>query len=111
MDKHHATWWNAFLIKPSILDGIFSYFDKKDTPSKDRNPIWSLGKTIFVRKNHLYFNLSHSGDYALYALARNYEVEYIDQELELESIVLNLFSSNEISYWKTLRPKEQVHFF
>lgn len=66
-------------------------------------------------KPPLCFNLSHSGSYALYAITRNYEVgidlEYIDKNLDLESIVLEIFSPQEQDYWKSLEFGEKEEGF
>jgi 4'-phosphopantetheinyl transferase len=73
------------------------------------------GKPYIPEEKLLHFNVSHSGDYALYAVTRSYEVgidlEYIDKTLDLENIALSVFSQPELKYWRGLSPANKVDFF
>lgn len=68
-----------------------------------------------LRKQPIHFNLTHSKEYALYALTCQYEVgidlEYIDESLELEDIALNILNAQEFLYWKQLNSEEKVKTF
>ncbi|MBY0272897.1 MAG: 4'-phosphopantetheinyl transferase superfamily protein [Alphaproteobacteria bacterium] len=73
------------------------------------------GKPCLPEEKALSFNLSHSGDYALYAFTQGYEVgidvEYIDVSLELEDMAKSVFSTAEFSHWKALNAQEKIHSF
>lgn len=73
------------------------------------------GKPCLPKEKALSFNLSHSGDYVLYALTQHYEVgidvEYIDESIELEDMARNVFSSTEFSHWRELNAGEKVNSF
>lgn len=73
------------------------------------------GKPCLPKEKTLSFNLSHSGDYALYAFTQKYEigvdVEYIDATLELEGVAQSIFSIEEFTYWGSLSPEEKLHSF
>ena len=73
------------------------------------------GKPCISQEKSLHFNVSHSGDYAVLAFNRDYEIgidlEYIDRNLELEEMVLSIFSQAELNYWEKLHPEEKVEFF
>lgn len=73
------------------------------------------GKPAVSSQKQLYFNVSHSGDYALYAVTSFYEVgidlEYIDKSLELEDMALHVFSPAEFVHWETLELEEKVNSF
>lgn len=73
------------------------------------------GKPRLAKEKLLNFNLSHSGDYALYAFTRHYEVgidlEYIDRNLELEGVALSAFTSDELSFWEKLSLKDKADGF
>ncbi|MBX9621530.1 MAG: 4'-phosphopantetheinyl transferase superfamily protein [Alphaproteobacteria bacterium] len=73
------------------------------------------GKPCLPKEKTLSFNLSHSGDYALYAFTQRYEVgidvEYIDESLELEDMARTVFSTTEFYHWRALNTQEKIHFF
>lgn len=75
----------------------------------------SWGKPCLTHKNRLYFNLSHSSGYALYAFTRSYEVgidlEYIDVNLALDEMVKPIFSRAELFYWDTLENRDKINNF
>ena len=62
------------------------------------------------------FNLSHSGDYALIAIARGrkigVDVEHFRDELEIEKIARRFFSENENAELKSIhQDQQQIGFF
>ena len=73
------------------------------------------GKPRLSQEGLLHFNVSHSGDYALYALTLNFEVgidlEHINNTLNLEDIALSIFSPAELFYWRNLNHQEQINYF
>jgi 4'-phosphopantetheinyl transferase len=73
------------------------------------------GKPCIAQKSGLYFNISHSGDYALYAFTRYHEVgidlEYINANMDLDEIVTDMFSKEDLVYWETLREQDRVYSF
>jgi 4'-phosphopantetheinyl transferase len=73
------------------------------------------GKPCLPKEKTLSFNLSHSGDYALYAFTQCYEVgidvEYIDESLELEDMARTVFSTTEFYHWRALNTQEKIHSF
>lgn len=73
------------------------------------------GKPCLQKEKNIFFNLSHSEDYALYAFAQGYEVgidiEFIKRNLELEDMARRIFSAEEFSYWETLSSEEKKESF
>jgi len=73
------------------------------------------GKPCLPKEKALSFNLSHSEDYALYAITQSYEVgidlEYRDTSLEIEDMARSIFSIAELSHWNALTPEEKTSFF
>ena len=73
------------------------------------------GKPCLSGDTPLRFNVSHSGDYALYAITHHYEVgidlEYINKNLELEDIAFHIFSAAELMDWKNLDLQERTNTF
>lgn len=73
------------------------------------------GKPCLPEENLLYFNVSHSKDYILYAITRNYEVgidlEYIDKSLDVENMALSILSPIELNLWNTLDSQEKIDYF
>lgn len=73
------------------------------------------GKPYLLEEKSLHFSVSHSTNYALYALTRNHEVgidlEFIDKNLDLEDLVNVIFSKSGITHWKTLELEDKVTLF
>lgn len=73
------------------------------------------GKPSLPEDKFLNFNVSHSGDYALYAVARSYKVgidlEYINERLELEGMAPHIFSVKELANWETLDQQAKIDVF
>jgi 4'-phosphopantetheinyl transferase len=75
-----------------------------------------FGKPALAPPQELNFNLSHSGDIALIAIARQHnigiDVERIRPEMEIESIASRFFSQAEISELMALPPDQrEIGFF
>lgn len=103
-----------FIITRGILRQLLSNYLKR--PPQSLEIMYGLwGKPCLPQEESLLFNLSHSGDYALYAVTRNQEVgidlEYIDNTLPLEEMGLYIFSETELTAWKFLEPEEKVNSF
>jgi len=73
------------------------------------------GKPYLSEEQSLRFNVSHSKDYALYAVTHHHEVgidlEYIDKNFALEDMVVHIFSAAELDEWKTRDPQERINAF
>lgn len=74
------------------------------------------GKPCLSQEHSLRFNVTHSGDYALYAVTLDFEVgidlEHMDNNIfELENMATNIFSNSELIYWKSLKHDEQINYF
>lgn len=73
------------------------------------------GKPCITQKNRLYFNISHSGDYALYAFTPYYEVgidlEYINANMALDEIITAIFPKKDLIYWEALGAEDKVNTF
>lgn len=102
-----------FIISRGILKCLLGkYLEQEPQEVEIIYGLW--GKPCLV-EHSLYFNLSHSRDYVLYALTWNYEVgidlEYIDPILDLEEIVLSILSPQELAYWKTVNREDKIKTF
>lgn len=106
---------NKFIISRSILRNILSRYIEQS--AKDIEFVYGLwGKPSLLRQhNFVYFNASHSGDYVLYAITRNFEIgidlEYIDKNFDMESLASYFLSPKELEYWRELRGDEQTNYF
>lgn len=105
---------NSFIISRGILRSLLAYYLEEEPQNIEiMYGLW--GKPCVLAGKSLYFNLSHSKDYVLYAVARNYEVgidlEYIDQHLEVEDMASSILSSRDLEYWKTIKQEEKANTF
>lgn len=77
--------------------------------------VGEYGKPTLTSNPNLEFNISHSGDYALIAVARNHkvgiDVERLRDGLEIEKIARRFFSEEENSELAGLPPKQQTTGF
>lgn len=83
---------------------------------QDLEIIYGLwGKPCLPQEKLLRFNVSHSRDYILYAVTKNYEVgidlEYVDKSLDIENMALSVFSPFELDLWNDLNSKEKIDYF
>lgn len=73
------------------------------------------GKPYLEGDQSLYFNVSHSKDYALYAFTRNYEVgidlEYVEENFYFTDTCLCMFSSEEKRYLEAVDIKDKNRAF
>lgn len=103
-----------FLITRGILRCVLAGY-LKEIPQAINIHYGLWGKPCLSEEKTLHFNVSHSGDYALFAFARDYEIgidlEQVNENLELEEIALTIFSQTELSYWKKIPPEEKINFF
>jgi 4'-phosphopantetheinyl transferase len=102
-----------FIVSRGILRCLLgSYLGQDPQQIEIIYGLW--GKPCLITR-HLYFNLSHSRNYILYAVTCNYEVgidlEYIDKTFEIEDMALNILSPHELIYWKNVKPEEKVNTF
>lgn len=103
-----------YTLSRGILRSLLAEYLGED-PQKIEILYGLWGKPCLPEEKALSFNLSHSGDYALYAFTRRYEVgidvEYIDESLEVEDMARSVFSTTEFSHWKVLNAQEKIHYF
>lgn len=104
-----------FIIARGILRSLLAKYLRQD-PGAIEITYGSWGKpTLSTIRNAVYFNLSHSGDYILYALTKNYEVgidiEYKDENMKFEDIVFDIFSASEQEQWRCLANENKSDFF
>ena len=103
-----------FIITRAILRCLLSKY-LQETP-ENIEIVYSLwGKPCLLQEKALYFNVSHSRNYALYAMTRSHEVGidlvYIDKSLILEDMAGSIFSKPELTYWRNLDLEDRVNFF
>jgi 4'-phosphopantetheinyl transferase len=103
-----------FIISRGILRSLLSYY-LKEIPENIEIIYGLWGKPYVLTKQPLYFNLSHSRNSILCAIAKNYEIgidiEYVDSTLDLEGIALNILSPKELAYWKNVKPEAKADTF
>lgn len=104
-----------YVLSRGILRCLLSrYLEQKP---QDINILYSpWGKPHLLQDLHLYFNVSHSKDYVIYALSSKYEVgidiEYIDPTIDIDCIIPSILSSpQEFTYWQTIKEKEKINSF
>lgn len=77
--------------------------------------VYGLWGKPCIPHHPLYFNLSHSQDYVLYAITQGYEVgidiEYISPTLNVEEMALNILSFQELAFWKKVIPEDKIRTF
>ena len=105
----------CYILSRGILRCLLSkYLEQKP---QDINIFYNpWGKPHVLQKLHLYFNVSHSKDYVIYALSSKYEVgidiEYIDPTIDVACIISSILSSpQEFAYWQTIKEKEKTNSF
>lgn len=103
-----------YIIARGILRCLLSSYLEQSPQSIEF--VYELGgKPRLAGEPPLHFNVSHSGNYALYAFTRQYEVgidiEYINKDLEIEDIVSIILSSDERTHWNSIPSKDKVQVF
>lgn len=95
--------------EPSELNFSVNEFGK---PSLTRSNDFSRSTTEVVTTMEIEFNLSHSGDFALIAIARGrnvgVDVELIREDIELENLARRNFSQRENQELMTLPVEQQT---
>ncbi|OJW52183.1 MAG: hypothetical protein BGO67_10275 [Alphaproteobacteria bacterium 41-28] len=102
-----------FITSRGMLRCLLGGYLKKEP--QDIEIVYGLwGKPCLVEKP-LYFNLSHSRDHVLYAIARDYEIgidiEYIDHTFDLALLVSSILSSQERVHWENTKSEDKVNTF
>ncbi|MBY0273446.1 MAG: 4'-phosphopantetheinyl transferase superfamily protein [Alphaproteobacteria bacterium] len=104
---------NCFIISRGILRFLLGKYLEKNPKNIDFT--YGLSGKPSLPEQFVYFNLSHSKDYVVYAVTRNYEVgidvEYINKNIKVDDIVLNILSSEEKNYWKNVKLEEKITTF
>lgn len=106
---------NNFTLSRGILKCILSMYLRH--PPQQIEIIYGLwGKPLVSNQESLHFNLSHSVDYIVYAISKIYEIgidiEYVDTNLEIDSIAEAVFSRSELDFWNKLPPNiKTLEFF
>ncbi len=70
----------------------------------------AYGKPFLIDYPELRFSLSHSGDFALIALARRevgIDVERLDAKIDIDGVAPAAFSAPELAEWHSLLPDER----
>lgn len=103
-----------FMISRGILRSLLGRY-LGQAPEKVEIIYGLWGKPCILAEQSLHFNLSHSKDYAIYAVTHCYEVgidlEYINYDLDLEGVALSILSSQELAYWNGIASEEKVSTF
>ncbi len=103
-----------YAISRGILRCLLGKYLRED-PEKIEFLYGLWGKPCLPQEKNLFFNLSHSEDYVLYAFTQGYEVgidiEFIDPNLELEDMARSVFSAEEFFYWDDLSSEGKRNSF
>lgn len=107
-DKHNYT------IARGVLRCLLSLY-LGEAPQSVEFVYGLWGKPGLLGEPPLYFNVSHSGDYALYAFTRHYEVgidlEYINENIEIEEIISTILSPFEKAQLDATSLDERIQVF
>lgn len=102
-----------FIISRGILRKLLSKY-LAQSPEKIEILYGIWGKP-HVFADLLRFNISHSKNYALYAVTRYCEVgidiEYINKDFDVDRLAPIVLSSQELAYWKALEPEQKILTF
>lgn len=104
-----------WIISRGILRNLLGmYLGLKPRDIEILYGLW--GKPQLLDKFSLYFNVSHSRDYVIYALSPRSEVgvdlEYVDLSLDTDVLLPNILSSpQELSYWQGVKEGEKISAF
>ena len=105
---------NQFVVTRGILRCLLAKY-LKQTPTSIEIMYGLWGKPCLLQDQNLHFNVTHSRDYALYAITQNYEVgidlEYIDENIAFEDIAPTIFSMSELTFWKNLNLEDRINTF
>jgi len=102
-----------FIISRGILRCLLGKYLKEEPQAIEI--LYGLWGKPCLAEPLLYFNLSHSKDYVLYALTCACEVgidlEYIDNTLDIENIALSILTPYELDYWRNVKSEDRIHTF
>lgn len=103
-----------YVVARGVLRSLLSKY-LKQAPETIKITYETWGKPTLTITDRVYFNLSHSADYILYALTKDYEVgidiEYKDENIKFEDIVFDIFSAPELEQWRRLANEDRSDFF
>lgn len=100
-----------FTVSHGVLRDVLSRYLDCD-PKQIDFKVGEYGKPAITSDINLDFNLSHSGDYALIAVAREHkigiDVERFRQDMEINKIARRYFSEKENAELMGLHPEQQL---
>lgn len=103
---------NRFLICRAILKFVLATHTKLDV--KNINLDYNFNKKPFLASHSwLYFNVSHSEDFAVIAISRNMvgiDIEYVSKDFEFDNILEDIFNDNEIIDIQNAENKEYTFY-
>lgn len=105
---------NRFILAHASLRNILSRYIHRPLHEVEFS-VDAFGKPSLVSDADISFNLSHSGDYALIAVARTrkvgIDVERIRHEMEFESLARRFFSPAEVTGLMSVPPEQRSMAF
>ena len=104
---------DRFIAVRSLLRQTLAHYLKVQ-PAGLQFDIGEYGKP-FLACGSLHFNLSHTGDYMLIAVANfpdiGVDIEKLIQRSSLDAIAKRVFSEGELKLWRQLAPEQQLTGF
>jgi phosphopantetheinyl transferase len=106
---------NQYIISRGVLRYLLgAYLRQRPRDIEILYGLW--GKPQLLEELSLFFNVSHSKDYVIYALSSKYEIgidlEYIDSSLDIDTIVCSIItSSQDLDYWRRANDEEKLSSF
>lgn len=100
---------DRFIVAHAVLRRLLATYLETD-PARLLFGQAAYGKPLLINHPELCFSLSHSGDFALVALARcevGVDVERLDRQIEIHSVAASAFSALELAELRTLVPAER----
>jgi 4'-phosphopantetheinyl transferase len=100
---------DRFIVAHALLRRLLATYLETD-PARLLFGQAAFGKPFLIDHPELCFSLSHSGDFALVALARcqvGVDVERLDQQIEIDGVAASAFSALELAELRTLVPAER----
>ena len=100
---------DRFIVAHALLRRLVATYLETD-PARLLFGQAAYGKPFLINHPELCFSLSHSGDFALVALARRevgVDVERLDRQIEIDGVAASIFSAQELAELRTLVPAER----
>ena len=100
---------NRFIVAHAALRRLLATYLETD-PARLLFGLAAYGKPFLINHPELCFSLSHSGDFALVALARRevgVDVERLDRQIEIDGVAATAFSALELAELRALVPAER----